>query len=241
MIPAHSPDAELRRRAHRILRRLKRLYPDARIQLRFDSPFQLYVATVLSAQCTDERVNQVTPALFARFPDARAMAAAQPAELEALVRPTGFFRNKAKSIHEAARRIAQDFGGRLPDAMPALLTLPGVGRKTANVILGDAFGTPGVVVDTHVRRLVGRLALTGEIDPVKIEFALMPLIPRKDWTFFSHLLIFHGRRICTARRPRCPECPLLPDCPHGQALLTEKPAAGGRRSKAPGRRRRAKT
>ncbi len=216
--PRLSERSDLPARMRAVLRILARLYPDARISLDFQNPFQLYVATVLSAQCTDERVNQVTPALFARFPDARAMAAAAREEIEELVRATGFFRNKARSLHGAAQRIEAEFGGELPGTMEALLTLPGVGRKTANVILGNAFGTPGITVDTHVRRLAQRLGFTRQTDPVKIEFELMALAPRRQWTDLSHRLIWHGRRVCKARKPLCSECALLPHCPHGQRL-----------------------
>jgi endonuclease III len=208
--------ADLRSRMGAILRSLARTYPDARISLDFADPFQLYVATVLSAQCTDARVNQVTPALFARFPTARAMAATSREEIERLIRPTGFFRNKAKSIHAAAQRIAMEFGGELPRTMDELLTLPGVGRKTANVILGNAFHIPGITVDTHVRRLSQRLGLTCEEDPVKIEFELMAITPRRAWTDLSHRLIWHGRQVCRARKPLCPECALLAHCPYGR-------------------------
>jgi len=205
-----------RSRMRAILRILARLYPDARISLDFGTPFQLYVATVLSAQCTDVRVNQVTPLLFARFPDARTMAAAEREAIEELIRPTGFFRNKAKSIHTAAQRITAAFGGELPQTMEALLTLPGVGRKTANVILGNAFHVPGITVDTHVRRLSQRLGLTPQNDPIKIEFELMAITPRAAWTDLSHRLIWHGRQVCHARKPRCHECALLDHCPHGR-------------------------
>ncbi len=198
-----------------ILRVLAQLYPDARISLDYAGPFQLYVATVLSAQCTDARVNQVTPKLFAAYPDAAAMAAAPRARIEALIRSTGFFRNKAKSIQEAARAIVADFGGEVPGTMEALLTLPGVGRKTANVILGNAFDTPGITVDTHVGRLSRRLGLTIHQDPVKVEFDLMALAPRTQWTLLSHRLILHGRTVCSARNPNCNACKLLRYCPEG--------------------------
>ena len=192
---------------------LERLYPGAATPLRHANPLQLLVATILSAQCTDERVNQVTPALFARFPDAPSLAAAERAELEELIRSTGFYRNKAKAIQAMSAEIVERHGGDVPRTMEELTALPGVGRKTANVLLGSAFGIPGIVVDTHVQRLACRLGLTRERDPVKIEFALQPLIPRERWSHFSLWLIFHGRRICVARKPRCSICPLLPHCP----------------------------
>ena len=204
--------------ATRILDLLERAHPEARCALGYRNAFELAVATILSAQCTDERVNQVTPALFARFPDAGAMAAATREEIEGLIRATGFFRNKARSLHGAAQRIVADFSGKLPGTMEELLTLPGVGRKTANVILGNAFATPGITVDTHVRRLAQRLGFTRQNDPVKIEFELMALAPRSQWTDLSHRLIWHGRRVCKARKPLCSECALLPHCPHGRKL-----------------------
>ncbi len=207
---------KLKTRARSIIRRLKQLYPDARISLHFRDSFQLYVSTVLSAQCTDKRVNLVSPALFDRFPDAKAMAAGPRAEIEELIRSTGFFRNKAKSLQEGAKRIVETCDGRLPGSMEQLLTLPGIGRKTANVILGNSFGIPAVTVDTHVRRLSQRLRLTLHNDPVKIEFDLMEIIPRKDWTLFSHLLMSHGRRVCRARKPLCDKCGLLKYCPSGR-------------------------
>jgi endonuclease-3 len=197
-----------------ILEQLHELYPDAKCALDFGSPLQLLIATILSAQCTDERVNLTTPALFARYPDAAAFAAAEPAELEALIHSTGFFRQKAKSIREACADIVAKHGGEVPRTLEALTALRGVGRKTANVVLGNAYGiASGIVVDTHVARLANRLALTSELDPVKIEFAIMPLVPRERWTLFSHWLILHGRAVCNARKPRCSACPLSPDCP----------------------------
>jgi len=192
---------------------LDHAYPDARTALHHENPLQLLIATILSAQCTDERVNQVTPALFARYPDAAAFAAAPRAELEALVRPTGFYRNKAKSIQACCADLVARHGGEVPRTLEELTVLHGVGRKTANVVLGSAFGIPGVVVDTHVARLSKRLGLTRESDPVKIEFALMPILPRERWSVFSHWLILHGRRVCVARKPRCSVCPLAPHCP----------------------------
>lgn len=214
MVPTQV-DPALKKRARAVLRLLKRRYPDARISLDFATPFQLYVATVLSAQCTDVRVNQVTPALFARYPDADTMAAAAREEIEEFIRPTGFFRNKAKSIQEGAQMIASVFGGDVPGSLEALIKIPGVGRKTANVILGNSFDIPGITVDTHVRRLSQRLGFTREQDPVKIEFELMALIPKKDWTSFSHQMILHGRTTCRARTPRCAECDLRKLCPEG--------------------------
>ncbi len=192
---------------------LERHYPEARTALDFGTPLQLLVATILSAQCTDERVNMVTPGLFARYPDAAAFAAAPQAELEQMIRSTGFFRNKARAIRECSADIVSTHGGQVPGTLEELTALHGVGRKTANVVLGNAFGIPGLVVDTHVTRLTRRLGLTRETDPVKIEFALMPIIPRERWTLFSHWLILHGRRVCLARKPRCSVCPLLPHCP----------------------------
>ena len=204
-------------RAPLIFKRLVRAYPDAHCELDFKTPFQLLVATILSAQCTDKRVNMITPALFARYPTAEALAMADPREVEDLIRPTGFFRNKTKSLLGMAGALLDRFGGRVPESMADLITLPGVGRKTANVILGTAFGTPeGVVVDTHVGRVSRRLGLTRLSDPVKVESVLMKLFPRKNWTLLSHLLIFHGRRVCVARRPRCAECVLNDLCPSSE-------------------------
>ena len=194
--------------------RLTTLYPDAHCELDFETPLQLLVATILSAQCTDKRVNMVTPTLFAAYPTAQALADAPIEHLEELVRTTGFFRMKAKNIQGMARALVERHGGEVPADMEALVALPGVGRKTANVVLGNAFGTNhGVVVDTHVGRLAVRLGLTRETDPVKVEEALMPLFPRESWTMLSHLLIFHGRRVCDARKPRCGECALAEVCP----------------------------
>ena len=204
-------------RAPLIFKRLKRAYPDAHCELDHTDAYQLLVATILSAQCTDKRVNMVTPALFARYPDAEALAMADPREVEELVKPTGFFRNKTRSLLGMAGGLLDRFGGVVPDQMEDLVTLPGVGRKTANVILGTAFGKPaGVVVDTHVGRLSRRLGLTRLSDPVKVERVLMKLFPQKNWTLLSHLLIFHGRRVCLARRPRCAECVLNDLCPSSE-------------------------
>lgn len=206
-----SPPAE---RLPEIIRRLRQAHPDARCALDHRNAFELLVATILSAQCTDERVNQVTPALFARYPTPAAMAAADRAELEEAIRPTGFYRNKARHIQEAAQRIAHDFGGEVPASMEALTTLPGVARKTANVVLGVAYGlAEGIVVDTHVARLANRLGLSRQTDPNKIEQDLMAITPREEWIDLAHLLIFHGRRVCTARKPDCPNCVLNDLCP----------------------------
>jgi len=205
---------DLRRRALRILSRLKKEYPDAHCELTYRTPFELIVATILSAQCTDVRVNLVTPAFFARYPTPRALADADQGEVEELIRSTGFFRNKAKSLIGMARALVEQYRGEVPKEMETLRGLPGVGRKTANVVLGNAYGiNEGVTVDTHVARLSGLLKLTREKTPEKIEQALMELIPRADWTLISHLLIWHGRRICIARRPRCCECVIAKLCP----------------------------
>ncbi len=195
------------------IRVLKRLYPGARCSLDYRSPFHLLVATILSAQCTDERVNQVTPGLFARYPTPGDLAAAELAELEEAIRSTGFFRAKAKSLSACARGLVEKHGGRVPERLEDLVQLRGVGRKTANVVLGDAYGIPGIVVDTHVGRLAKRLGLTAEDDPVKVEFDLMERVPKRDWTLFSHLLIHHGRVFCQARKPRCADCALARHCP----------------------------
>jgi endonuclease-3 len=199
--------------ARQIARRLARLYPDARCALDHADPLQLLVATILSAQCTDARVNLVTPALFARYRSAADFAAADPEELETAIRPTGFFRNKARSIMACCQEIVAKHGGRVPGRMEDLVGLSGVGRKTANVILGNAFATPGIPVDTHVSRLSRRMGLTEETDPEKIERDLMGLIPKKDWTMFGHRMIFHGRQVCHARKPACAGCTLAEFCP----------------------------
>ena len=203
-----------KRRAQRLYDKLLAEYPDARCALDHRDAFELLVSTILSAQCTDARVNMVTPALFKRFPTAKAMAKADPAELQELIRTTGFFRNKAKSLLGASRKIAGAHRGRVPDTMETLTDLPGVARKTANVVLGNAFAkNEGVVVDTHVGRLAYRMALTSHSDPKKIEHDLMALFPRDTWTMLAHLLIFHGRRVCTARKPMCVRCVVADLCP----------------------------
>lgn len=215
--PAPSRKARPTRAADRLpdlLAALDAAYPAVTCALDHRSPFELLVATILSAQCTDERVNQVTPALFARYPTPAAMAKADPADLEDLIRSTGFFRNKARSLLGAAQRLTAAYGGEVPRTMDDLLTLPGVARKTANVVLGTAFGlATGVVVDTHVSRLAGRLGLSAQKDPPKIERDLMALLPEDRWIAFSHQLIWHGRKVCQARTPRCGECTLAPLCP----------------------------
>jgi len=197
-----------------VLSRLKREYPDARTELDYETPLQLLEATILSAQCTDKRVNMVTPLLFRTFPTAQSLADAPPEEVEEIIKSTGFFRNKTKSLIGLGKALVERHEGQVPNSMAALVKLPGVGRKTANVVLGNAFGkNEGVVVDTHVARVSHRLGLTREKDPIKIEQDLMPLFPREDWALLSHLLIFHGRRVCEARRPKCEICVLNDICP----------------------------
>ena len=209
-----TPSPALRRRTTQILAILKRTYPDARCALHFTTPLQLLMATILSAQCTDERVNQVTPALFARCPDAASLAAISQKELEKIIHSTGFYRAKARSLRACAASLVADHQGKVPQTMEALHKLAGVGRKTANVVLGNAFGlAEGVVVDTHVGRLSRRMGLTRHLDPVKVESALVRLIPKEDWTLVSHLLIAHGRRRCNARKPDCAKCELRKLCP----------------------------
>ena len=211
-VPREWPPKPHRVRA--ILRELDRLYPKADCELERESPFELLCATILSAQCTDERVNQVTPALFARFSTPAAMAAALAPVLEDMIRSTGFYHNKTKSLLGASRMLAEKWNGEVPRTMDELLELPGVARKTANVVLGTAYGiAAGVVVDTHVTRLAARLALTREKLPEKIERDLMQVIPRDRWILFAHQLIWHGRRVCQARKPKCDTCPLVPHCP----------------------------
>lgn len=209
-----------KQKALEILAHLKRLYPDATCSLDYTTPVQLLVATILSAQCTDERVNKVTPALFARFPDARSMAYADIIEIEQLVRSTGFYHNKAKNIQGACRKIVEEFDGEVPQQMEQLLTLPGVARKTANVVSSHAFGNiQGVTVDTHVKRLTNLLGLTKHSDPIKIEQDLMKLIPQPDWENFSIMTIYHGRAICNARKPNCFDCELVDLCPSAHQAL----------------------
>ena len=205
-----------------LFEQLRELYPDAKCALNHATPLQLLVATILSAQCTDERVNMVTPALFAKYPDAAAFANAKPKELEREIHSTGFFRQKAKSIREACADLVAKHGGEVPRALEDLVALRGVGRKTANVVLGNAYGiASGIVVDTHVTRLANRLGFTNESDAVKIEFALQPLVPGELWTLFSHWLILHGRAVCNARKPRCSDCPVAPHCPRIGVTLSQ--------------------
>lgn len=208
------PVAERKQQARRVLRRLHADYPDAECALEYQTPFQLLVATILSAQCTDQRVNQVTRELFATHPDAAAIAAMPIGELEQAVQSTGFFRNKAKNVKACAQQLVDDHGGLVPQDLDTLVNLAGVGRKTANVVLGTAYGLPtGVVVDTHVGRLCRRLGLTSKSDAVKVEQDLMEIVPKKEWIAFSHRLIHHGRQVCNARRPLCQECSMKKFCP----------------------------
>jgi endonuclease-3 len=206
-----------RERAVEILGRLRRTYPQTRIALDFENPLQLLMATVLAAQCTDERVNMVTPALFRRYPTARDYAAADPGELEEMVKSTGFFRNKARALKNLGTALVAEHGGEVPPGMDQLVALPGVGRKTANVVLGNAMGRiEGIAVDTHVQRLSRRLFLTTEEDPEKIERDLMAVLPQEDWTRFALLLQDHGRNVCKARRPECAVCPVADLCPSAE-------------------------
>ena len=204
----------LKKRADRVRKTLRSLYPEVKPQLFYRNPFELLVATILSAQCTDAQVNRVTPPLFEEFRSPRDFAKASRRRIEELIRPTGFYRNKAKSIQKCAASLLAHHAGQVPDRLEELVALPGVGRKTANVVLGAAFGQPGIVVDTHVGRISRRLELTDNQDPVKVEFDLMRIVPRGDWSDFSLRLIFFGRQFCTARKPKCPECPLNRLCPY---------------------------
>jgi endonuclease-3 len=211
--PTGESPIALTRRARRMYRALAERYPDAHCELDFENPFQLLVATVLSAQTTDVRVNSITPALFARYPTPADLAAADRAELEAIIQPTGFFRAKADALLKLSAALVERFDGEVPGRLKDLVTLPGVGRKTANVVLGNAFGVPGITVDTHFGRLVRRFGWTAEEDPVKVEHEVGRLFPRRDWTQLSHTLIWHGRRTCHARRPACGACPVARWCP----------------------------
>lgn len=215
----------LKRRARRMARVLAERYPDADCELDFQDAYQLLVATVLSAQTTDVRVNGVTPTLFARYPDAAALAGADRDELETIIRPTGFYRAKTASLLGLGAALVERFDGQVPHRLADLVSLPGVGRKTANVVLGNAYGVPGITVDTHVGRLARRFGWTDEEDPVKVEHAIGALLPRRDWTQMSHVLIFHGRRTCHARRPACGACPVARLCPSYGTGETEPEAA----------------
>lgn len=209
------------KRVREIIRLLRRRYPRSRTALEFRSPFEIMVATILAAQCTDERVNRITPALFRKYPSPADFAAADRGELERAIRPTGFFRNKAKNIIGASRRIVEEYGGAVPDAMADLVTLPGVARKTANIVLSAGYGkAEGIAVDTHARRLSQRLGLSREDDPVKIERDLMAVVPKEDWLDFNFLLVDHGRAVCQARKPKCPECFLRKLCPAATKFMT---------------------
>jgi endonuclease III len=214
------------RRARRINRELARAYPDAHTELNFSSPFELLVATILSAQTTDVRVNLVTPTLFAKYPTPADLAAADRGELEAIIQSTGFFRAKANALITMAQAVCERFAGRVPDTLQGLVSLPGVGRKTANVVLGNAFGKPGITVDTHFGRLARRFGWTQETDPVKVEHDVAALIPKSEWTMLSHRLIWHGRRVCFARRPACGACPVAALCPsYGEGEIDPVKAA----------------
>jgi endonuclease III len=211
-VSAESPVA-LKRRARKINRELAERFPDAHCELDFTTPLELAVATILSAQSTDKGVNQVTPTLFRKYPDAAAYAAADRAELEQLIHSTGFFRNKTTTLIKLGAKLVEDFDGEVPHTLKELVTLPGFGRKTANVVLGNAFGIPGITVDTHFGRLVRRWKWTDETDPVKVELVVNELIPKSEWTILSHRVIWHGRRICHARKPACGACPIARLCP----------------------------
>jgi endonuclease III len=207
------PDTSLVRRARKIDRVLAETYPDARCELDFDNAFELLVVTVLSAQTTDKRVNAVRPALFAAYPDAHAMAGADRERLEQIIQPTGFFRAKTESLLKLSQALVERHGGEVPAKLDDLVKLPGVGRKTANVVLGNAFGIPGITVDTHFGRLSRRFGWTEDVDPVKVEHEIGALFPKRDWTMLSHHLIWHGRRVCHARNPACGACPVARWCP----------------------------
>jgi endonuclease-3 len=225
-----------------VVKRLRKAYPDATCALKHENPLQLLVATILSAQCTDARVNMVTPGLFERYPTAAALASADRADLEERIRSTGFFRNKAKSIQGAAAKIVSDFGGEVPRTMDELLSLPGVARKTANVVLGTAFRIPdGFVVDTHVFRLSHRLGFATGKNPEQVEQELMKIVPQEDWIDFAHILIHHGRRICVARKPDCDHCVVAALCPKiGVVVKKTAPASAGKAARAPLKERIAK-
>jgi len=207
------------KRVKEIIKILTRVIPDSTIALKFSSPLELLIATILSAQCTDVRVNQVTATLFNKYRSEKDYAQADPLELEQDIRPTGFYRNKAKSIQKCCQELVARFGGEVPKTLEEMVTLAGVGRKTANVILGNAFGIPGIVVDTHVHRVSQRIGLTKKDDPVKIEFELMEIVPKEEWTHLSNLLVWHGRRTCVARKPLCDSCAIRKLCDDGSKLV----------------------
>ncbi|MGH3436769.1 MAG: endonuclease III [Sciscionella sp.] len=223
--PSEETRLAMVRRARRMVRTLATAYPDAHCELDFGTPLELVVATILSAQCTDKRVNAVTPGLFAHYRSAEGYAGADRTELEELIRPTGFYRNKATSLMGLGAALVERFDGEVPSRLADLVTLPGVGRKTANVVLGNAFDVPGITVDTHFGRLARRWGWTSLEDPAKVEHAVGELIPRKEWTMLSHRVIFHGRRVCHARKPACGACPLARDCPSYGVGPTEPEAA----------------
>jgi endonuclease-3 len=213
---------DIKEKIFHILKVLCQAYPNAQLALHFSNAYELLVATILSAQCTDERVNQVTPALFKKYPHARALAEADLAELENDIRATGFYHNKAKSLKGCAQALIERYGGEVPPDLDGLVRLPGIGRKTANVVLGASYGIPGIVVDTHVSRVSQRLGVTHNTDPVKIEFDLMKIIPKDRWTLFSHQIILHGRQICIARKPLCERCPVSAWCDYYKQLVSGK-------------------
>ncbi|TDC64835.1 endonuclease III [Micromonospora sp. KC207] len=229
-----APETDLgrTRRARKIHRVLTQTHPDAHCELDHANPLELAVATILSAQCTDKKVNEVTPKLFGRYPTAADYAGADRAEMEELIRPTGFYRNKTTSLIRLGQALVERYDGQVPGKLDALVTLPGMGRKTANVILGNAFGVPGITVDTHFQRLVHRWRLTAETDPVKIEHAIGAMYPKRDWTMLSHRIIFHGRRVCHAKKPGCGACTLAKLCPSYGTGPTE-PAAAAKLLKGP--------
>jgi len=211
------------KRVRKIIKILSKEIPDSTIALKFSNPLELLIATILSAQCTDVKVNQVTADLFKKHRSARDYAESNLAKLEEEIRPTGFYRNKAKSIQKCCQELGKRFGGEVPKTLEDLVTLPGVGRKTANVILGNAFGIPGIAVDTHVRRVSRRIGLTKNDDPVKIEFDLMEIVPKEEWTHFSSLLIWHGRKTCVAKKPLCGICPIRKECDYGSKVNPSTP------------------
>ncbi len=210
-------------RVKKIIGALSKEIPDSTIALKFSTPFELLIATILSAQCTDVRVNEVTKSLFKKYRSPKDYVEVEAKELEEDIRPTGFYRNKAKAIQRCCQELVNRFGGKIPGSLEALVTLPGVGRKTANVILGNAFGIPGIVVDTHVQRVSQRIGLTKNDDPVKIEFDLMEIVPKEEWTHFSNLLVWHGRRTCTAKKPLCHQCVIRKWCDYGSKTDPDNP------------------